>query len=159
VCTPIRSTSFSSCYEYIWYTVLAILVHNQIFPTLWFYNKRHEVVRTLSILCIHFFFQLASTVCMGPWPSLMDFSIHRHLIGLLGWGISPTQGLYQNTETHRHTSMPWAGFEPAISMSGSHRQYMSQTAWLLRPACIHFTHWKTWCLGSDLSKVSSILQS
>jgi hypothetical protein len=21
----------------------------------------------------------------------MDFSIHRHLVGLLGWGISPTQ--------------------------------------------------------------------
>jgi len=43
------------------------------------------------------------------------------LVGLLGWRISPTQGLYQNTgqhntETCRHTSMPWAGFEPAISM-------------------------------------------
>jgi len=51
----------------------------------------------------------------------MDFSIHRHLVGLLGWGISPTQGLYwnkgqHNTETRRWTSMPWAGFEPAISM-------------------------------------------
>jgi hypothetical protein len=34
---------------------------------------------------------------IGPWPSLMDFSIHRHLVGLLGWGISPTQGLYRNT--------------------------------------------------------------
>jgi hypothetical protein len=40
-----------------------------------------------------FFFQLASTVLIGPWPSLMDFSIHRHLVGLLGWGISQTQGL------------------------------------------------------------------
>jgi hypothetical protein len=57
----------------------------------------------------------------GPWPSLMDFSIHRHLVGLLGWGISPTRGLYRhtgqhNTETRRHTSMPRAGFEPAILM-------------------------------------------
>jgi len=39
----------------------------------------------------------------GPWPYLMD-------LGLLGWGISPTQGLYRhieqhNTETRRHTSM------------------------------------------------------
>jgi hypothetical protein len=42
-----------------------------------------------------FFFQLASTVLIcRPWPSLMEFSIHRHLVGLLGWGISPTQGLY-----------------------------------------------------------------
>jgi hypothetical protein len=67
------------------------------------------------------FFQLASTVLIGPWPSLMDFSIHRHLVGLLGWGISPMQGLYRhteqhNTETHRHASMPREGFEPAISM-------------------------------------------
>jgi hypothetical protein len=67
------------------------------------------------------FFQPASTVLIGPWPSLMDFSIHRHLVGLLGWGISQTQGLYRNagqhnTETRTHTSMPRAGFEPAISM-------------------------------------------
>jgi hypothetical protein len=47
-----------------------------------------------------FFFPMASTVRIGPWPSLMDFSIHRHLVGLLGWGISPTQGLYPNTQTH-----------------------------------------------------------
>jgi hypothetical protein len=51
----------------------------------------------------------------------MDFSIHRHLVGLLGWGISPTQSLYRNTgqhntETRRHTSIPRAEIEPAISM-------------------------------------------
>jgi hypothetical protein len=68
-----------------------------------------------------FFFLLASTVLIGPWPSSMDFSIHRHLVGLLGWGISPAQGLYRNTGQHNterrlHTSMPRAGFEPAISM-------------------------------------------
>jgi hypothetical protein len=28
----------------------------------------------------------------------MDFSIHRHLVGLLGWGISPTQ--HDNEFTH-----------------------------------------------------------
>jgi hypothetical protein len=70
---------------------------------------------------LYFFFPLASTVLIGSWPSLMDFSIHRHLVGLLGWGIGPTQDLYRNTgqhntETRRHTSMPRAGFEPAISM-------------------------------------------
>jgi hypothetical protein len=41
-----------------------------------------------------------------------------HLVGLLGCGISPTQGLYlhksHNTEKRRHTSMPRAGFEPVI---------------------------------------------
>jgi hypothetical protein len=76
----------------------------------------------LLLLLLLLLFQLASsTVLIGPWPSLMYFSIHRHLVGLLGWGISPTQGLYRNTgqhstETRRHTSMPRARFESAISM-------------------------------------------
>jgi hypothetical protein len=44
----------------------------------------------------------------------------RLLVGLLGRAISPTQGLYlhtgqHNTEKCRHTSMPRAGFGPAIS--------------------------------------------
>jgi len=43
------------------------------------------------------------------------------LVGLLGWGISPMQGLYwntgqHNTETCRHTPMPRAGFEPTNSI-------------------------------------------
>jgi hypothetical protein len=74
-----------------------------------------------SNIYFNIFFQLASTVLIGPWLSLMDFSIHRHLVGLLGWGISPTQDLYRNTgqhntETRRHTYMPRAGFETAIPM-------------------------------------------
>jgi hypothetical protein len=44
------------------------------------------------------------------------------LVGLLGRVIGPTQGLYLHTEQHntekrRHTSMPRASFEPAISTS------------------------------------------
>jgi hypothetical protein len=45
----------------------------------------------------------------------------RHLVGLLGWGISPaprhlpTQD-NTNKQKHRHTSMPRAGFETAIPM-------------------------------------------
>jgi len=44
----------------------------------------------------------------------------RHLVGLLGRGISPAQGLYlHRTTQHRKTltkSIPRAGFEPAIPM-------------------------------------------
>jgi hypothetical protein len=43
---------------------------------------------------------------MDLWPTLMGFSIYtqRHLVGLLGWGISPTQGLYRHRTTqHRNT--------------------------------------------------------
>jgi len=42
------------------------------------------------------------------------------LVGLLGGGISPAQGLYlhrttqHNTERRRQTSIPRAGFEPTI---------------------------------------------
>jgi hypothetical protein len=47
-------------------------------------------------------------------------SLFRQLVGLLGRVIGPTQGLYlhieqHNTEKRRYTSMPRAGFEPAIS--------------------------------------------
>jgi hypothetical protein len=52
---------------------------------------------------VFFFFPLASTVLIVPWPSLMDFSIHRHFVGFLGWGISPTQGIYRNRTQHRNT--------------------------------------------------------
>jgi hypothetical protein len=47
---------------------------------------RFQMVTILTYFMSYkeFFFQLASTVLIGPWPSLMDFSIHRHLVGLLG---------------------------------------------------------------------------
>jgi hypothetical protein len=46
----------------------------------------------------------------------------KHLVGLLGWGISPaprpltTQDNTIQRNTNTHTSMPRAGFEPAIPM-------------------------------------------
>jgi hypothetical protein len=73
------------------------------------YEKNIQILPSVWNSLSYFFFPLASTVLIGPWPSLMDFSIHRHLVGLLGWGISPTQGLYlhrttqhRNTQTHIH---------------------------------------------------------
>jgi hypothetical protein len=46
-------------------------------------------------------------------------NLFKHLVGLLGRGIGPTQGLYihtgqHNTEKRGHTSMPRVGFEPTI---------------------------------------------
>jgi len=45
-------------------------------------------------------------------------SIFGHLVGLLGRGISPTQGVYlhgqHNTEKRAHTFMPRTGFELVI---------------------------------------------
>jgi hypothetical protein len=49
-----------------------------------------------------------------PWNALFHFSflILRRSVGLLGWGISPSQGYY--LYKHRQTSMPWMEFEPTI---------------------------------------------
>jgi hypothetical protein len=43
---------------------------------------------------IYIYFSTGFYSPCGPRPSLMDFSIHRHLVGLFGWGIRPTQGCY-----------------------------------------------------------------
>jgi hypothetical protein len=42
--------------------------------------------------------------------------LHTQTVGLLGRGISPSQGRYLHTEEHKHrqTSMPSVGFEPTI---------------------------------------------
>jgi hypothetical protein len=66
----------------------------------------------------------------------------RQLVGLLGRVISPTQVLYlhtgqHNTEKRRHTSMPRAGFESAISTFKRPKTVLAldcsaiETGWLL----------------------------
>jgi hypothetical protein len=65
---------------------------------------------------------------LPPWNFPFHFSLlHvnlRQSVGLLGWVISSSQGLYLYTDTekrthiHKHqTSMPWVGFEPKIPAS------------------------------------------
>jgi hypothetical protein len=54
-----------------------------------------------------------------PWNAFFHFSflILRQPVGLLGRGISPSQGryLHRTTQTQNtQTSMPWVGFEPTI---------------------------------------------
>jgi hypothetical protein len=45
------------------------------------------------------------------------FLIVRQLVGLLGRGISPSQGRHLHKQNNRgQTSMPWAGFEPTITV-------------------------------------------
>jgi hypothetical protein len=64
----------------------------------------------------------ASTLPRHPRLLFQFLGSIRHLVGLLGWGISPAQGLYlqrttqHNKERRRQTSMPRAGFEAAIPM-------------------------------------------
>jgi hypothetical protein len=49
----------------------------------------------------NFFFN-GSSAQSGPWP-LIEFRNHfSQKVGLLGWVISPSQGLYRNTGQHKH---------------------------------------------------------
>jgi hypothetical protein len=47
----------------------------------------------------------------GPWPLFQFLNTYTQSVGLLGRGMSASQGLYLNTEQHKHnkrthTSMP-----------------------------------------------------
>jgi hypothetical protein len=65
-------------------------------------------------------------VSLGAWPVpvselifLKHMNLFGQLVGLLGWGIGPTQGVYlytrqHNTEKHEYTFMPRVGFEPTV---------------------------------------------
>jgi hypothetical protein len=55
---------------------------------------------------ITFFFSCGSTVLEGPWPLTYRrlLELFRHMVGLLGRVISPSQGLYiHRTTQHRKT--------------------------------------------------------
>jgi hypothetical protein len=60
-----------------------------------------------------------------PWSLIFQFHDHLQTVGLLGWVISSSQGLYRNTGQHKHrinictyrTSMPYVRFEPTIPAS------------------------------------------
>jgi hypothetical protein len=60
-----------------------------------------------------------------PWPLFQFLELFTQLVGLLGRGISPSQGRYLHTAQHStaqtqnkstHTSMPRVGFEFMISV-------------------------------------------
>jgi hypothetical protein len=56
-----------------------------------------------------------------PWPLFSVSWSYRQPVGLLGRGISPSQGLYLHTKQHKHRinahrypSIPGVGFDPTI---------------------------------------------
>jgi hypothetical protein len=70
----------------------------------------NKVFITIPML---FFFR-GSTVLQDPGRLTYRrfLGLFRHMVGLLGRVISPSQGLYLHRTTQ--TSVPWAGFEPTI---------------------------------------------
>jgi hypothetical protein len=77
------------------------------------------------------------------WNTLFhcSFLILGQSVGVLGWGISPSQGLY----LHKHRinadiSMPWVRFEPMITVFDRAKQFMPQTTWPLRSPVILFEY-------------------
>jgi hypothetical protein len=83
-----------------------------------------------SVICVclvHLSMALQPSV--GPWP-LFSFLILRQLVRLLGWEISPSQGLYLYTEQHkhrinanRHPCLEWDS-NPRSQCSSGRRQFM-----------------------------------
>jgi hypothetical protein len=70
------------------------------------HHYRFSRIRPLGLFRLRIYFLELMNLC-------------GHLVGLLGRGISPTQGLYLHTEQHNtekrgHTSMPRVGFESMI---------------------------------------------
>jgi hypothetical protein len=58
---------------------------------------------------------------VGLWPLFQILDLFTQSVGLLGRGISPSQGRYLHTELHKQnkrtqTSMPQVGFEPTIPL-------------------------------------------
>jgi hypothetical protein len=56
---------------------------------------------------------------VGSWPLFQFIDLFKQSVGLLGRGISPSQGSYLHTGQHKQnkrtqTSMPQVGFEPMI---------------------------------------------
>jgi hypothetical protein len=79
-------------------------------------NKKHWPSAMCTLPTCAFCLWLYSPC--GTWP-LFQFLILYKSVGLLGRGISPSQGRYLHTEQHKqrinaHTSMPRVGFEPTI---------------------------------------------
>jgi hypothetical protein len=67
--------------------------------------------------------------------------IYRQLVGLLGRVIGPTQGLYLHTEQHntekrRHTSIPRAEYEPAISTFERPKTVLASGRSAIKTGCI-----------------------
>jgi hypothetical protein len=102
-----------------------------VFCMLWFWRSFWHYLDQLAqfhntnyTCCCHHHNQLQGRTYMACSDSEFNFwnlwLYSGHLVGLLGRGISPTQGLYlhigqYNTEKRKtHTYMPRAGFEPTI---------------------------------------------
>jgi hypothetical protein len=76
---------------------------------------------------------------VGPWPLLSFVILFTHTVGLLGRGISLSQGRCLHAEqhrvnAHRHPYLEWNS-KPRPQSSGGRRQFMPYTARLLWSAC------------------------
>jgi hypothetical protein len=77
---------------------------------------------------------MALQLFVGPWP-LFSFLIYTQSVGLLGLGISLSQGRYLHTEqhrhriiAHRHPCLEWDRIPQHQCSRGSRKETMPQTA-------------------------------
>jgi hypothetical protein len=85
-------------------------------------NKISELLMTISTMEVPMYFSIYLSMALQPLvdlDSFFSFLIYIQSVGLLGRGISPSQGRYLHTEQYKQnkrtqTSMPRVGFEPII---------------------------------------------
>jgi hypothetical protein len=75
-----------------------------------------SVKENITSLILHFYPSIYLSVSLQLLWILAAFSVSKSIqsVGLLGRGISPSQGRYVHTEQHKQTSMTWVGLEPTI---------------------------------------------
>jgi hypothetical protein len=91
---------------------------------------------------------------VGPWP-LFSLLIYTQSVGLIGRGISPSQGRYLDTEQHKHTinahrrpCFEWDA-NPRSQCSSKRRLFMPYTSRPLWPAFLDKGYVKLWRFHGD----------
>jgi hypothetical protein len=92
-------------------------------------------------VCLSICLSMALQPFVGPWPLFQFLDLFTQLIGLLGWGISPSQICYLQTEQHKHRIKAdrhpclQCDSNPRFQCSSSRKRFMLRTArplWLAR---------------------------
>jgi hypothetical protein len=117
ICTNVGSSqTIRSCLRIIYHHYLLSIIQ---WMTIRLQPQNHEwtlnPVSTEIFMALSIYLSLYSPC--GLWRGF-SFLINTQQVGLLGRGISPSQGhyLHREQQKHRQTSVRWVEFEPTIPM-------------------------------------------
>jgi hypothetical protein len=133
------SSIYLSIYLYIYqstYLYIYLSIYTSIY--LCIYISIHLFINVCIHLSMYLYIYLSNySSCshLEHWASVkrfvsLQFVNLRQSVGLLGLGISPTQGRYQHRKTQTQNTrrqkktVPWMGFEPTIPVFEGRRLFM-----------------------------------